>query len=273
MRIKKHVENLEYLSNEERGEYVIGFLKSAGIKTTIEEYEESGSRHRNIIGEMGGPEEYETLATAHFDRSEESPGANDNASGIATLLATLEELRDYDFRGKVRFVFFDCEEIGLKGSKHFVSSNKLDNIKGAINVEVCGDGGVLHIGTHYFMDKAVKYDKNLNEAVKKTSEKLGYDYAELPTPPSDHLNFLARGVPSTCLSCLPENEIEDARDFMDGTGAEPPGVWKRLGTAQDRSTYVKEGSLRMMVDVLSDTIISLDNGPTIKTTKVNKQYP
>ncbi|QIK68795.1 Zn-dependent exopeptidase M28 [Erysipelothrix sp. HDW6C] len=44
--------------------------------------------------------------------------ANDNTSGVATLLSIMEDL-PLELRGKVAFVFFDLEETGLEGSSKF----------------------------------------------------------------------------------------------------------------------------------------------------------
>jgi hypothetical protein len=280
MGIKKHVERLERLGNEERGEYIIRYLEKLGMSARTEEYEYKGDKGMNIIAGMDGKEEYEILVSAHYDRVEKSPGANDNASGVAVLLSVLEKLKDYNPKGKIRFIFFDDEEDDCGGSKHFVSSNKLDNIKGLINLEVCGIGDVVHIGTYCFKDETIEYDEKINKIIKKASEDLGYGYVELPTPPSDHLNFLNKNIPATCFSCLPADEIETARKFMEGSKNKPdpindknqklledfgiaytprpPDAWKFLHTPEDKSIYIKEGSLKMMVDVLIDTIIAVD---------------
>ena len=47
--------------------------------------------------------------------------ANDNTSGVATILACLDKFKNDD---KVAFILFDGEEIGLIGSSSFASSHK-----------------------------------------------------------------------------------------------------------------------------------------------------
>ena len=65
---------------------------------------------------------------AHYDTVADSPGANDNASGIALVLGAVfellrqEELLHQNRRAMdVMIVFFDEEEIGLKGSQAFAN--------------------------------------------------------------------------------------------------------------------------------------------------------
>lgn len=47
---------------------------------------------------------------AHYDSANGSPGANDNASGVAVLLALAERLGDRPPSGRVRLAFFTLEE-------------------------------------------------------------------------------------------------------------------------------------------------------------------
>jgi Iap family predicted aminopeptidase len=60
---------------------------------------------------------------AHFDTVAGSPGANDNATGVATALAVARYLRDTPCRGpQVVVAFFDQEELGLFGSRAFAAA-------------------------------------------------------------------------------------------------------------------------------------------------------
>ncbi len=47
--------------------------------------------------------------------------ANDNTSGVATVLGIMEKMQ---VRTDVAFILFDCEELGLIGSKHFAKKHK-----------------------------------------------------------------------------------------------------------------------------------------------------
>ena len=47
---------------------------------------------------------------AHYDTAPGTPGADDNASGVASLLVIAERLRKRNFRREVRIVFFTNEE-------------------------------------------------------------------------------------------------------------------------------------------------------------------
>ncbi len=63
------------------------------------------------------------IVGAHFDSVPASPGAADNATGVAIVLATARYLRELPVRHHpVAFVLFDEEELGLKGSKAYAAS-------------------------------------------------------------------------------------------------------------------------------------------------------
>ncbi len=73
--------------------------------------------------------------------------ANDNTSGVATLLAILEDLPEYD-RDKVCFVFFDQEELGLVGSQKFKQRYANEILKKPlINFDCVSDGDTLFFVT------------------------------------------------------------------------------------------------------------------------------
>ncbi|MBA4039047.1 MAG: hypothetical protein C0468_01730 [Planctomyces sp.] len=74
----------------------------------------------NIVFEITGsarPRQV-VLVGAHFDAVGGSPGADDNASGVAALLELARTLRDSAPGRTIRFVLFDLEESGLIGSRH-----------------------------------------------------------------------------------------------------------------------------------------------------------
>lgn len=80
----------------------------------------------NIIVELPGrelPREVLVIG-AHFDAAPGAPGADDNGTGTAALLELARVLRDRPMKRTVRLIFFNLEEIGLKGSAEYVKSIK-----------------------------------------------------------------------------------------------------------------------------------------------------
>lgn len=62
------------------------------------------------------------LAATHYDTVPGSPGADDNGSGIAVLMASAQALSRLDAITSTMFVVFNCEEDHQRGSKEFVRS-------------------------------------------------------------------------------------------------------------------------------------------------------
>ena len=91
----------------------------------------------NIIGTLKNSAKSSITKTiiigAHYDTVPGSPGADDNASGIAALLECARVLQKSNIDKKVTFVAFDAEEVqpgagALHGSSHFVSSLSMKNL-------------------------------------------------------------------------------------------------------------------------------------------------
>ena len=70
----------------------------------------------------------------------EAPGADDNGTAIAGMLEAMRILSGFSFRNSLRFIGFDLEEPGLKGSIRYVSSSIPDyeEIGGVLNMEMIG---------------------------------------------------------------------------------------------------------------------------------------
>lgn len=107
------------------GDWLTKRLQENGVaKTSFHEFERSGKKLRNIIGEMPGQGPKTILACAHYDSRQENmrdpeapaPGANDNGTGTAVLLEVARILAKQKLTDHFRFVFFTGEEEGLWGS-------------------------------------------------------------------------------------------------------------------------------------------------------------
>ncbi|MCA9548235.1 MAG: M28 family peptidase, partial [Myxococcales bacterium] len=93
-----------------------------------------------VVAERPGsdPQAGTLLVGAHFDTVAGSPGANDNATGVAAALALAALYRAPTPRG-LRLVFFDLEEAGLAGSKAYVQApERRQGLVGAVILEMLG---------------------------------------------------------------------------------------------------------------------------------------
>jgi Zn-dependent M28 family amino/carboxypeptidase len=144
-RLKRYVNDIEglrhgwdnYDSLKEKAEFIEDTLRSFNLNVESQEVPFHGRTYRNIIATMEGIEKEKELILlgAHYDAAWGSPGADDNASGVAVLLETANILSTQKFSRTVQFVAFTLEEPQpqtlsfLIGSNHFAREAKKKNKK------------------------------------------------------------------------------------------------------------------------------------------------
>jgi hypothetical protein len=63
-----------------------------------------------------------TFIAAHYDSAPDCPGADDNASGLAIMLECARGLASVEPTPRIGFIAFNAEEVGLLGSRDFVTN-------------------------------------------------------------------------------------------------------------------------------------------------------
>jgi Zn-dependent M28 family amino/carboxypeptidase len=93
-------------------DYVAAQLRAAGYAPTVVPFEHRGATFENVEAVLAGhgPGDASIVVGAHYDSVVGSPGANDNASGVATLVELARTLRSTSPALGVRFVAFANEE-------------------------------------------------------------------------------------------------------------------------------------------------------------------
>lgn len=110
-------------------QYIREQMQQWGIIET-HEFTVSGKSHQNLIlnlppmnqGRKGGAAPI--LIGAHYDAVPGTPGADDNATGVAVLLELARAFATEPVRYPVRIVAFDMEEYGLLGSSQYAEDLK-----------------------------------------------------------------------------------------------------------------------------------------------------
>lgn len=119
-RLRKHVEMLSetfhprsfaQVTNLDRcAEYIASEFRAAGARTEMQEFIVLKGTYRNVIGSFG-PESGERLVVgAHYDGCYSTPGADDNASGVAGLIELAGLLGKTDLPITVELVAYALEE-------------------------------------------------------------------------------------------------------------------------------------------------------------------
>jgi Zn-dependent M28 family amino/carboxypeptidase len=213
--------------------YIVNRFKKLGIQSYADNY-----RHRfkyadrllgkdspgvNIVGYLKGktsPEKY-IVVGAHYDhlgtRGEKIfNGADDNASGVATLLAVAEYFSENQPEHSMIFCSWDAEEAGLFGSYAFVHSPPVDrkSIEFYWNIDMMARNAneeLYVMGTHYWphFKAALQpiYDASGMKVLFGHDDPKKNEEQEDWTESSDQGAFHKKGIPWLYYS------VEDHEDY------------------------------------------------------------
>jgi hypothetical protein len=270
----EYVRVLENKSSYDRGKQILSTLAGMRLEPIIQAC--PLTRTRNIIVDFFPNQPGRRLLfSAHYDVFKGSPGANDNASGVAVLLGLCNELRR---RPKpVRLVFFDREEawlrtpvlsLGLLGSLSYVYKTDLRNTYAVYNLEFCGQGDFLAI----WPVKGNEMHLATIQQVEKAASRLELPFKAAHIPwlflSSDHLSFRLRGLAdSVTLSLLPSSQVAVMERLLETlsitkllTGRRPPLLepLSHIHSGEDTSSKLNENSLELMLSLLLELVESAD---------------
>jgi len=137
----------ERKGGEQAAAYIVEQFERMGLITYTQPWQSAGNRGhpgyysgRNVVGELPGTDAANNaifIFNAHYDTVRNTPGADDDASGVAAVLAAAHVLSQYRFSHTLKFIAFSGEEIGLLGS-HCYARRAYDNAE-AIAVEFNAD--------------------------------------------------------------------------------------------------------------------------------------
>jgi len=134
-------------SHGKAAEFIIAELRSYGYIPIIQEYQYGSSTYRNIIAEVPGTSMNKKglVVGAHYDTMSSTPGADDNASGIAGVLELSRLFADSKPSRSLRFVAFALEEPPVFRTHHMGSyvyaeslKEKGEQLEGMICLEMIG---------------------------------------------------------------------------------------------------------------------------------------
>lgn len=124
------------------------------------------------------------------------PGADDNASGTASVLELARRFAAHPTRRSILFVNFSAEELGLIGSRVFVGNSPvpLDSIITMVNLDMVGrlrDNNLVFFGTNRSRFQIVVDSiEHLEPATI-----FHHQWREGRTAPSDQATFATAGIP------------------------------------------------------------------------------
>lgn len=203
--------------SEKAQKYIINQFQNLNVKPLSTSYNQefdfsynyikySGT---NILGVINGstkPDEY-IVISAHYDhlgiqKNTIYNGADDNASGVAALLAFAGYFKKNPPEHSVILAAFDAEELGLEGSKYYVKHPIVSKDKIVFNINMdmisrSNNGELFIVGakTHKSLEALLNEVASASKKVKLTLGHDGFDGLEDWTYSSDHASFYRQEIP------------------------------------------------------------------------------
>lgn len=135
-----------------------------------------------------------------------SPGADDNASGIAVLTEVLRVLMDHGHcpSKTVMLMAYAAEELGLKGSEDIANTFAREgkNVVGMINFDLTNYRGSPDINMAIVNDPeytSLELNRSLIRLIETYLPEIHWDYTQCRRGCSDHASWANAGFPATML--------------------------------------------------------------------------
>ena len=206
----------------------------------------------NVIGRLAGSDPAlagdAVVIGAHYDhlghgefgsmrpsaRGEVHPGADDNASGAAGLVALARAFAASKRPARpLVFVAFTAEEAGLIGSARYVASLPPDAVSSMVNLDMIGrlgENGVTVFGA--------ETASGFTDLVRRSAERhaLPIAFEDGAHGPSDHASFQAARIPALFFTT---------------------GAHEAYHTPDDRAEALRPDGAARVLDVVSDVTLAL----------------
>jgi len=151
----------------------------------------------NIIGRHNGQTKDRIVITAHIDTKIGTPGAIDNATGVATVMVLAELLKDYSGKYSIELVIFNGEDYyGAPGQVNYIEQNsdKFNDVILNINIDGAGYKEGLSAFSPFNLPKPIL--NTFHDVICSASEIV----EGLPWYQGDHSLFLQKGCPAIAVT-------------------------------------------------------------------------
>ncbi|MGL4981637.1 MAG: M28 family peptidase [Treponemataceae bacterium] len=259
--------------NVNRCDFICQWLEENHIEFSIIVLENARHVYINFPSTAYNPMFKTKTILTHYDRTENTPGANDNSAAVFQILQFAKQLYVSEIQHNIRIFFTDGEEMGEEngiidqGAYGIASKFKqLGILYDDIYVfDCCGRGDVIVIST---AGQTVKGNRNflrrfddLFTRTKKIAQLASpQSWITLPVPYSDNASFIASGIPAVAITILPHEEstkfmldlrrdknfegllLQSAKDCK----SRLPRTWQIMHTAEDNFASLNEEAFTLM---------------------------
>jgi hypothetical protein len=123
--------------------YIYHAFEEMGLTVEYDPWHFGRFTSENVVATLPGTDPGDTaqyILCGHYDTVAGAPGADDDGSGTAAVLAIASVLSKYDFNHTIKFITFSGEEVGTYGSFTYArdASFRGDNIRAVLNMDMIG---------------------------------------------------------------------------------------------------------------------------------------
>ena len=180
------------------GAYLYDTLNSFDLSVHYDPWRYKLRTGNNIVATIPGTSNDSSIVivSAHYDSIKISPGANDDGSGVAVVLAAANIMCHYCFNSTIRFILFSGEEQGLLGSHQYAknASRNKDHIIGDLQLDGVGYAATTEEGNkiEHHANNQSSWMIDISTAVAaRYPEEIGLEILRLPHVTfSDHESFV-----------------------------------------------------------------------------------
>lgn len=231
-----------------RGNFIQEEIKKLGHVPTIYDLDSPRGKDKHIVAQIAQGGDSELWITANYDTSGKLPAANNNASGVVSLLGLMQYVRDNRLPINARFVYFDAgldpdlvqkkkrNPEYVPGSQIFVKhmlEKELDFIEthnGTLTVQGVGKG-TLSVFEH--TGRKGNNSKRMNDEILKLGKTANLSVDLMPhSPNADNESFTQEGLEATVITRYHE------------------GSWHRMQTREDDMNNVNVHDLEETIEFL-----------------------
>jgi hypothetical protein len=181
---------------DQAAHYLYQTFQGMGLEVRYHNYTDDTVSGSNVEATLQGTgSDNIFIICGHYDCVAAGPGADDDGSGVAAVLAAAEIMRNYEFFHTIRFVAFSGEEQGLVGSYHYAEDayTNNDTIIAVLNADMIGFAPLPSDGT-----KGKIYENTASEWIVTYTQDISNiyrDYIGIELTPqgetwgSDHYYF------------------------------------------------------------------------------------
>jgi len=181
-------------------EFIYNRFKELELDVYIDPWRYLRYKCQNVVATLNGTDPSSDaifLLCAHYDTIGDSPGANDDGSGIAAMLSIANITSKYSFNHTIRFLATSGEEVGLYGSHDYARKlyERDENIVAVLNIDTIGNTTKKGDNVVYLL----KPDRSewISSLIKETSQtykvNIGLTVLHVDNRGNDHQSFLNYG--------------------------------------------------------------------------------